>query len=136
AGMNWSTIAFRKDCRWRPKTLVAGALLWAWSDEQTLVERVRTVRKIAMCLAREQHQLAKSYQAFMKMLRRWTDELVLRLQAALRERMQQALPPDWQLGGFLLFGVDGSRVELPRTRSHEQAYSTIRKQRGGKNRRG
>jgi hypothetical protein len=91
--------------------LVAGALLWAWSDEQTLVERFRTVRKIAMCLASEQHQLAKTYQAFTKMLRRWTDELVLRLQAALRQRMQQALPQHWQVAGFLLFGVDGSRVD-------------------------
>jgi hypothetical protein len=89
-----------------------------------------------MCLAGEQHQLAKTYQAFTKILRRWTDELVQLLQAALHERMQQALPQHWQVAGFTLFGVDGSRIELPRTRSHEQAYSTIRKKRRGKNRRG
>ena len=41
-------------------------LLWAWSDEQTLGERFRTVRKIAMRLAEEQQQLAKTYQAFRK----------------------------------------------------------------------
>ncbi|MCC7474334.1 MAG: hypothetical protein IT425_02970 [Pirellulales bacterium] len=29
AGIDWSAITFRKDCRWTPKTLVAGALLWA-----------------------------------------------------------------------------------------------------------
>lgn len=136
AGIDWSAVTFRKDCRWTPKTLVAGALLWAWSDELTLVERFRTVRKIAIRLAGEQRQLAKTYQAFTKVLRRWTDELVLLLQVALHERMQQALPHHWRVGGFVLFGVDGSRVELPRTRSHEQAYSTIRKKRRGKNRRG
>lgn len=136
AGIDWSAISFRKDCRWTPKTLVAGGLLWAWSDELTLGERFRTVRKIAIRLAGEQQQLAKTYQAFTKILRRWTDELVLLLQVALHERMQQALPHHWQVGNFVLFGVDGSRVELPRTRSHEQAYSTIRKQRRGKNRRG
>jgi hypothetical protein len=67
---------------------------------------------------------------------RWTDELVLLLQFALHERLQQALPQDWQVAGFILFGVDGSRIELPPTRAHEQAYSTIRKKRRGKNRRG
>jgi hypothetical protein len=136
AGIDWSAITFRKDCRWTPKTLVAGALLWAWSDELTLVERFRTVRKIAIRLAGEQQQLAKTYQAFTKVLRRWTDELVRLLTAALQERMQQTLPQHWHVAGFVLFGVDGSRVELPRTRSHEDAYSTTRKKRRGQNRHG
>jgi hypothetical protein len=109
--------------------LATGALLWAWSDEQTLTERFRTVRKITICLLGGQQQLAKTYQAFTKSLRRWTDELVLLLQAALHERMQQVLPGCWQVSGFALFGIDGSRIELPRTRSHEQAYSSIRHQR-------
>jgi len=135
-GIDWSAVRFRKDCRWTPKSLVAAALLWAWSDEQTLGERFRTVRKIAICLAGEQQQLAKTYQAFTKILRRWTDELVLLLSMALHERMQQTLPQHWQVAGFLVFGVDGSRIELARTRSHEQAYSSTRKkQRRGKRRR-
>lgn len=125
-GIDWSRIAFRADCGWTPQTLAAGALLWAWSDEQTLGERFRTVRKIAICLVGGQQQLATSYQAFTKILRRWTNELVSVLQAALRERMVEVLPQYWQVGGFILFGVDGSRIELPRTRSHEQAYSSIR----------
>jgi hypothetical protein len=136
SGIDWSGISFRDDCRWTPKTLASAALLWAWSDEQTLGERFRTVRKIAIWLTPEQQQLAKTYQAFTKILRRWTDELVSLLQVALRERLQQALPQDWQVAGFILFGVDGSRIELPRTRSHEQAYSTLRKKRRGKNRHG
>jgi len=135
-GIDWSGIGFRKDCRWTPKTLVAGALLWAWSDEQTLGERFRTVRKIAIRLAGGQHQLAKSYQAFTKILRRWTDELVLLLSLALQERMQHTLAQHWHVAGFMLFGVDGSRIELPRSRSHEQAYSSTRKKRRrGKQRR-
>jgi hypothetical protein len=129
-GVDWSRIAFRSDCRWTPQSLATGALLWAWSDEQTLTERFRTVRKITICLLGGQQQLAKTYQAFTKILRRWTEELVLLLQAALHERMRQVLPGCWQVSGFVLFGVDGSRIELPRTRSHEQAYSSIRHRRG------
>lgn len=125
-GIDWSAIGFRADCRWTPRSLAAGTLLWAWSDEQTLTERFRTVRKITLCLLSRQRQLATSYQAFTKILRRWTEPLVALLQAALRQRMQQTLPDHWRVGGFLLFGVDGSRIELPRTRSHEQAYSSVR----------
>lgn len=134
-GIDWSKIAFRSDCRWTPQSLATGALLWAWSDEQTLTERFRTVRRITICLLGGQQQLAKTYQAFTKILRRWTDELVLMLQAALRQRMQQVLPCCWHVSGFILFGIDGSRIELPRTRSHEQAYSSIRhRRRRGKRR--
>lgn len=136
AGVPWSTMRFRADCRWTPSTLASAGLLWAWSDELTLGERFRSVRKITMQLTQEQQQLAQSYQAFLKMLRRWTDDLVLLLVLALRERMQGTLSPHWRVSGWVMFGVDGSRLELPRTRSHEQAYSTIRHHRRGKNRRG
>lgn len=136
AGIDWSSITLRKDCGWTAKTLAAAALLWAWSDELTLGERFRTVRKIALQLRGGQQQLATSYQAFMKVLRRWTDELSMLLQAALRGRMQAMLSEHWRLAGLVVFGVDGSRIDLPRTGSHEQAYSTIRKKRRGKNRQG
>lgn len=134
-GIHWSRISLRADCRWTPGTLAAGALLWAWSDELTLTERFRTVRKIAICLLGGQRQLAKTYQAFTKILRRWTDDLVLALQASLHERMQRSLSPYWHVGGFVLFGIDGSRIELPRTRSHEAAFSSVRhRRRRGKRR--
>ena len=110
------------------------ALLWAWSDELTLSERFRSVRKITIYLGNSQQQLAHTYQAFTKILRRWTDELVGRLVLALRERMQETLSRYWQVSGRVMFGVDGSRIDLPRTHSHEQAYSTIRHSQRGKNR--
>lgn len=130
SGIDWSSISFRADCGWTPRTLAAGALLWAWSGEQTLTERFRTMRRIAIRLFDGQQQLAETYQAFTKILRRWTDRLVSMLQAALHQRMRETLPSHWQVGEFILFGVDGSRIELPRTRSHEQAYSSVRHRQG------
>ena len=107
--------------------LATTALLWAWSDEGTLVERFRVVRRIVIFLFSVQHQVAKSYQAFMKMLACWTDDMVRAIQVSLRLRMPRQFEDCWQVFGFVLFGVDGSRIELPRTKSHEQAYSSIRK---------
>jgi hypothetical protein len=136
ANIDWKPITFRDACLWTPKTLAAAALLWAWSDELTLGERFHTARKIILSLPGGQQQLATSYQAFTKILRRWTDELARLVQTNLRQRTQVALPDCWQIAEWVVFAVDGSRIELPRTRSHEQAYSTIRKRRGGKNRNG
>jgi hypothetical protein len=126
-GVCWSNIKFRKDCSWTASLLAVAAMLWAWSDEETLKERFRVARRLTMFLFGVQHQLAQSYQAFVKLLWRWTDDLNPPIRTALRKRMQQDLPDCWGLHGFVLFAADGSRVALPRTDSNEQAYSANRK---------
>ncbi len=126
SGISWS-IRFRQDCSWTPKLLAATAMLWAWSDDKTLVERFHTARSIVIFLFSLQHQVAKSYQAFIKMSLRWTDELISPIQVSLRQRLPLQFPDCWQLFGFIPFGGDGSRVELPRTEAHEQRYSPSRK---------
>jgi hypothetical protein len=120
-----TSIVFRADCTWCASRLAAAALLWAWSDESTLGERFQTARKIVQTLFPRQQEPAGSYQAFMKLLRRWTDTFVECLQKSLRRQMQQALASRWLLHGFAVFGTDGSRVELPRTRSNEEAYAPL-----------
>ncbi len=41
--------------------------------------------------------------------------------------MEHALATCWRVGGFVMFAVDGSRVDLPRTLRHEQTYAASRK---------
>lgn len=125
--VSWSQIKFRQDCTWTPKLLATTALLWAWSDESTLVERFRVVRRIVIFLFAVQHQVAQSYQAFMKILACWTEDMIWAIQVSLRLRLPRQFAECWDVFGFVLFGVDGTRIELPRTKSHEQAYSSIRK---------
>jgi len=127
AGIGWSKVKFRDDCTYTPRLLAGTAMLWAWSDEITLVDRFHAVRRIIQFLFPMQQELAGSYQAFIKLLRRWTPQLVAVVQTALRRRMDQALSDCWEIYGYVMFGVDGSRLELPRTRSHEAAYSAARR---------
>ena len=129
AGIDWSSIRLRADCTWTPRLLATTALLWAWSDEGTLADRFWAVRRIVQHLFTPATESARTYQAFTKLLRRWTAELVGLLQGALRERMRKELAGSWQVSGFVTFAVDGSRAELPRTRSHEEAYSCVRRTR-------
>lgn len=126
AGISWSSVKFRDDCTYTPQLLACTAMLWAWSNEPTLVDRFQATRSIIKFLFPLQRELAGSYQAFMKLLHRWTAVLIALVQEALRQRMQRTLDGCWEVDGFVMFGVDGSRIELPRTRSHEAAYSAAR----------
>lgn len=126
AGGDWSSVEFRDDCSWTPRLLAAGAMLWAWSDEGTLGERFFAARRLVEHIhpsEPESGALATSYQSFIKLLDRWTAVLVASLMTEYRKRMQDSLSDSWKVAGYVVFGADGSRAELPRTKSHEAAYS-------------
>lgn len=125
-GVDWSEIRMRKEATWTPQWLTWMAILWAWSNESTLLERFACTQRLIQHRQSQSAKAARSYQAFMKVLIRWTGQLVLALQVALRKRMQALSPDDWTRHGFVVFGVDGSKVSLPRTKSNQQAYAHAR----------
>jgi len=118
-----STVRFREDCTWTPKALIFAAMLWAWSDEKSLTDRFSAARKIVIAMGWLCRRPAKSYQAFLKVLKTWTVALTIALQTAFRQRMQLDLAERFTVHGFQVFGIDGSRLELPRTASNEQRFS-------------
>jgi Transposase DDE domain len=120
---DFSAARFRDLCTWTPRGLVAAALLWAWSDEATLTERFEAARKIAIRTLGLSTLTAQTYQAFLKLLRAWTATLALALEAALRRRVQGDLAERFEVDGYVVFGVDGSRLELPRTVSNETRFA-------------
>lgn len=139
AGVVLSGVWFRRDSTWSPRGLMVTALLWAWSDEKTLGARFVVARKIAQRAWRGTRLPATSYQAFTKILRRWTASLRDALVSALRQRMLQELSQRFRSAGFAVFAVDGSRLELPRSASNQERYATSskagRKRRAGSCRR-
>lgn len=123
AGVDLSGAGFRDLCTWTPQGLTSAALLWAWSGETALTERFTWARKIAVVALGLGTLPATTYQAFLKMLRAWTVVLAAALGAALRRRMQADLAQRFLVGGYAVFGVDGSRLELPRTVSNEAHFA-------------
>ena len=122
-GVPMCGMVFRRECTWTPETLVFASLLWAWSDEKSLIERFTTARKVIINRYGEQQEPAGSYQAFVKLLRKWTEPLLKAISTAFRQRMAQTLAAVWMVEGWLVFAVDGSRVDVPRTRKNEERYS-------------
>ena len=115
-GVSMSGIVFRSECTWTPKTLGFAALLWAWSDEKTLLERFTTAGKIIINRHAGQSEPAGSYRAFIKMLRKWTEPLRKTISTAFRQRMAETLAAVWMIEGWSVFALDGTRVDVPRTR--------------------
>lgn len=122
-GLDFSSLRLREDCTWPARALATAALLWAWSDELTLGDRFTKARQITCQMLGLRKPPAESYQAFIKLLTKWTPQLVELLTAAFRQRMKQRFPQRLKIAGFWPFGADGSRLGLPRTQSNEAAYS-------------
>ena len=120
---DFSAIGFRSTCTWTPHSLTVTALLWTWSAEPTLTARFVAARKIALATLGLDALTAATYQAFLKLLRAWTAALAVALTLALRGRMQADLADRFRVDGFAVFGVDGSRLELPRTASNEDRFA-------------
>jgi hypothetical protein len=118
-------MAFRKGSIWTPFLVVGTALFWAWGSSKNITERYLDARKIISKVFRLQVDLP-SYQAFMKVLRKWTGALLLIVMPHFRMRMKEELPDYDQVAGFVVLAVDGSRVELPRTQSNQEHFSAGR----------
>jgi hypothetical protein len=122
-GTDFSQAHFRDTCTWTPRSLTCAALLWAWSGESALTERFTWARKIAVVSLGLSRLTATTYQAFLKLLRTWTVVLAAAVALALRHHMQEDLADRFLVAGYAVFGVDGSRLELPRTSSNQDHFA-------------
>lgn len=123
-----ASINFRADCTWSPLGFVVTAMLWAWSGEDSLTGRFTAARKICLKMLRtlalgNAERPAGSYQAFMKMMRTWTESLVQQVAAVFRKHMCEVLKDRFKIAGFAIFGTDGTRLELARTASNEKGFA-------------
>jgi len=124
-GICWDR-RLRDDCSWTWSWLVKTSLLWAWSAERTLTGRFGCAQRLVMHLqARDGQEVksATSWQAFIELLRRHISYLSEKLQDAFRQRMRAAFPDQWLMFGLLVFGVDGSDIDVARTVSNEEAFA-------------
>ncbi len=53
---------------WKPRLLAFMAVLWVWSDQETLTKRFTSARKVVIKLFRWQSEPGTSYQGFTKAL--------------------------------------------------------------------
>lgn len=121
-------VRFRKDCAWTAPGLVMSALIWACSSKNTLGGRFAQALKFARGLGRSAAPAQTSYQAFMKLLVRWTADLRKNIVREYHLLMEREFPDQFRIAGFVPLAGDGSKVQLARTRSNEARYSSAKTQ--------
>lgn len=117
----------RKGSAWKPRLLATVALLWGALEDEQLEERFRLARKVGKKLFPWLGEPGKTYEGFKKVLKRWDTDLKLLLMEQWHAEMIRLYGARWTIAGFPVFATDGSRIELPRTKSHEEAYAPSRK---------
>jgi len=124
-------IRFRRESAWTVRGLAIAALIWAWSPKDSLMRRFGQALRLLRKLGRRLGPAETSYQAFLKMLVRWTGELRACLTVAFQLRMEREFPGHFRTHGFVVLAGDGSKLQLARTRSNEARYAPA-KSRGKK----
>jgi len=118
---------------WKPRLLAVTALLWATGEETNLTDRFVTARKVLCKIFRWMPPPGETYQGFIKSLRKWHLHLLLLIVPHVRVQMKEVLRGQWEIAGYVVFAGDGSRIELGRTESLEDAFSPQRKKKATKN---
>ena len=117
----------RRDATWKPRMVVLTVLLMLVSGKKTLGAGFQLGRKAVGKIFRWQRPPGISYQGFVTQLCKWHFELKWAVMLHLQDEMQDRLSDEWTIRGFVVMACDGSRVELSRTRSLEEAFSPKKK---------
>jgi len=127
----FGSYTLRRDSRFTPASLVKLVLLWAWGEQATLTDRFAHAREVIASHADDQRQ-SVTYQAFVKLLRRHSNSLLYAVVRALQARLRESFPDAYRVAGFVVFGVDGTRVATPRTAANQAALDPPPKRRSKK----
>ncbi len=107
--------------KWQPKQLVMLAVLWVWSEKNTLTKAFLHAKHLALSMFGA--VAVTTYQGLTGALKTWTIKLLPVIQQRMRKLMEDVGGDHWRIGKWLPLAVDGSRADTPRTRSNENAFS-------------
>jgi hypothetical protein len=96
----------------------------AWGEQDGLLDRFESVRSTLDALWPSRKRVGRTYQGLIQAMIRWSPRLLRRIEPHLRTCVRQTCGTLWETGGWVVMGVDGSRVELPRTAANERAFGT------------
>lgn len=116
---------------WVPRMLVIGAILMCWAPGKTLRDRFAKAHDGLVGLYKSRKRPGKSYQGFMARLLEQSAGLLTVVCQALQKAVRRTAGAAWRVEGWLVFGVDGSRIDCPLTAANEQAFGCAGKKKTG-----
>jgi hypothetical protein len=107
---------------WTRRLLAICAILMVFSTATVLKERFADARlaMVRMYASRHRRRPGRTYEGFIAALCKVSEQLLEGLLATLREMVREIAGPYWTVEGWVLFGVDGTKIECPQTRANEK----------------
>jgi hypothetical protein len=118
--------------RWTGRMLAMVALVMAWSPGRKLIDRFTQARRAIVAIYPTRKRPGQSHEGFAMALSTHGQAILATLADHWRRRAQQiAGDRRWRVEGWLLFGVDGSKFDCPRTAVNEEAFGVSGKKNSG-----
>lgn len=92
----------------------------------TLGDRFHTARGVLDCVLPRRRRVGRTYQGFIKALKR-AGTLHLRMQALLRDVMPNVVGRHWKRYGWVMFAVDGTKIDCVRSSANEEHFGVASK---------
>jgi hypothetical protein len=111
--------------RWTARLLVTCAVLLAWQPAgATLADRFDAARAAVVAMYPGRRRPGETYAGFVAALARWSASLLGVVVDALRRAARRSAEAAgcWTIGGRVVFGVDGTKVDCPMTKANEEAF--------------
>ncbi len=117
--------------RWTPRLLVYLAIFMAWRVERTLKDRFNEARAALTGIYSSRKRPGQTDTGFARALAKSSDVLLYTLCDHWRQCVRQVAASCWEVGGWVVIGVDGSTFDCPRTPANEEAFGTTGKNNSG-----
>jgi hypothetical protein len=120
----WSRLPQIKagNIRWTAPLLVTVALLMALDDAEHLKDRFQNARTCARAMFPRLRAPGATYQGWIKALWVVHEQLLAGLCLMLQAAVMEVAAPCWRCGRWVVFAVDGTRVECPMTAANEREF--------------
>ena len=102
-----------------------------WEPTAAVTERFAMVRRTLGALFPGRRRPGETYQGYIQALLRWSPRVLGVLEPQLRTLVRAAAGGAWEVGGWVLIAVDGSRVALAHTAANLRAFGCGGKEHSG-----
>ena len=117
--------------RWTARLLAVCAILTAWGAEPTLGGRFDAARQVLVGMFPTRRRPGGTYAGFIAALARASESLLAAVVPHLRQSVRRVAGPSWEVLGWAVFGVDGSKIDVPMTKANEDALGVASRRRAG-----
>lgn len=117
--------------RWSDRLLVLVALMTHWAAGRSLVERFALARACVIEMYPTRRRPGAGYNGFIDCLLRHNARLLETLRIAFRRRVIELAGRGYRTFGFVVFGVDGTKIALPRSDSNADHFGIMNKKHSG-----